>query len=648
MAGLAKAVGVSPLLARMLLNRGLDTPEKAEAFLHPERGEYNDPFLLPDMAEAVERIRAAILGKEKIVVYGDYDADGVTASTVLLKTLWQLGGVADYYIPDRFKEGYGIHLEALQKLAAQGTRLVITVDCGIRSVEDLAAMAGQLDFVVTDHHLPGDELPPAVAVVNAHRKDSRYPCPELAGVGVAFKLCQALWQTMRPGEKGDFLLEVVALGTVADAVPLVGENRKIVAEGLKRMQNTKVVGLQALIEVAGMAGKKVDSTAIGFFLGPRINAAGRLQSASLSLELLLAEDGKRAAEIAEKLNGLNTERKALKARMQAMAEEQLAGLDMENAKAVVVAGKDWHHGVLGLVASGLQEKYYLPTVVISLHEGVGKGSCRSIEGFNLFEGLTNSAQALLQFGGHEMAAGLTLREENVDELRRLLELEADRQLKARQFIQSYAIDAEISPLDLTLEMVEELALLEPCGMHNPSPLFACRGLRGCNADLRGAEGKHLKFSLRDRGRSVDAIAFNMAEELPRVSRNAFDMVYEADINEWRDMRSVQCRVKSLDEPVPELRHVAMGRDFLKDLYLFCRQRVRQGANLPADAKLLAKQANIVGWGVMEEDVAKGLQVFLELGLLFRKGQDGRYLGMADTEGKMRLANSPTYRRLTSR
>ena len=642
-AALASAAGVSQLLAGILLNRGIDTPEKAEIFLHPERKAYYDPYLLPDMAEAVERIKAAIDAREQIVVYGDYDADGITATTLLLKTLQRLGGWADYYIPSRFTEGYGINLAALQRMYSQGVSLVITVDCGIKSVKELAAMQGLMDFVVTDHHLPGDELPPAAAVVDAHRRDSVYPCRDLAGVGIAFKLCQALWLAVKGEPADDLGLEIVALGTVADAVPLVDENRKIVADGLQRMNNTGFVGMRALIEATGLSRRPVDSTGIGFVLAPRINVAGRLKSARLSVELLLAEDEELAGEMARQLNELNNTRRELKNQIQAMAEEQLAQTDLSNARVIVVAGREWHHGVLGLVASSLQEKYYLPAVVISIKDGVGKGSCRSIPGFNLFEALKNSSEALLQFGGHEMAAGLTVAEDKIGELRQRLEAEAARQLTARQYIPSYNIDMEISPGEMSLQLVEELALLEPCGMQNESPLFACRGLNCLHPELKGAESSHLKFTVSDRGKTVDAIGFYMSEELERVAGGSFDMVYEAGINEWRDTRSLQCLVRSLEEPVPKVRSVTPDRDFMKSLYIFCRSRLQQGGRLSSDCSWLAMQTNLAGCEASEESVADGIRIFLELGLL-QKHEDG-CLTLTPAPGKMDLMDSPTFRRL---
>ena len=644
-AALAAELGVSALLAGILLNRGIDNAAAAREFLHPEEREYYDPYLLPDMDKAVKRIRAAIEAREQIVVYGDYDADGITATTVLLRTLQQLGGWADYYIPDRFTEGYGVNLEALKRMHRQGTSLVITVDCGIKSVEELRQMQDCMDFVVTDHHLPGDELPPAVAVIDAHRQDSKYPCGELAGVGIAFKLCQALWLAMKKVPAENPGLEIVALGTVADAVPLVDENRKIVAEGLKRMKDSSFVGIRALIEATGLGNREIDSMGIGFVLAPRINVAGRLKSARLSVELLLSENEDMAREMAGKLNELNNTRKELKEEIQAMAEEQLKSMDIGNARVIVVAGEEWHHGVLGLVASSLQEKYYLPTIVISVKDGIGKGSCRSIPGFNLFKALTSCQSALVQFGGHEMAAGLTVRAENIDLLQELLEAEARRQMTAAQYIPCYDIDMEISPAEMTMEMVEELSLLEPCGMKNEPPLFGCRGLSCLNPELKGADARHLKFTVSDRGRLVDAIAFNMPEELARVARGGFDMVYAAGINEWRDMRSLQCMVRSLDEPVPVQEPVAVDRDFMRQIYVFLRSRVQGGHRLSADLGWLAMQARLEGCRAEEQNVADAVTVLLELGLL-KKTPEG-YLELSSTAKKMDLYDSPTFRRLNS-
>lgn len=642
-AALAAETGVSHLLAGVMLNRGIDSREKAEEFLHPERCEYHDPYLLPDMAAAVKRLRQAIENHEQIAIYGDYDADGVTATTLLLQNLRQLGAVADYYIPNRFTEGYGINNKALEELYHLGFRLIITVDCGIKSVQEIASMADKMDFIITDHHLPGDEIPKAVAVVDAHRKDSVYPCRELAGVGIAFKLCQALWQDMKNEPYREADLEIAALGTVADAVPLVGENRKIVSAGLKKMSATKYIGLRALIEATGLSGREIDSTAVGFILAPRINVAGRLESAKLSVELLLSQQKDEAMQMAQRLNELNTTRKELKNQIQAAAERQLAYADMDNARVIVVAGEGWHHGVLGLVASSLQEKYYLPAVVISVKDGIGKGSCRSISGFNIFEALGHCQEQLLQFGGHAMAAGLTVEEEKIPALRAALERETMRQMQPEQFIPSFNIDMEISPAEITMSMVEELGMLEPCGMANESPLFACRSLRGTNGELKGTDANHLKFSVTDKGRLVDAIAFNMPEMLGRVNRGSFDMVYAIGINEWRDMRNLQCIVKCLENPVPVGRNMVLNREFLKGIYGFLLKRAKSGRRLSADLGWMAMQARGEGCLATLENVKDALKIFLELGLLVEDGSGGMQLNLDSPP--MKLEDSPTYRRL---
>lgn len=641
---LAKELGVSRLLARVLMNRGIDTKEKGELFLHPEKFRYCDPYLLPDMDKAAARIIRAVTAKEKIVVYGDYDADGITATSLLLTTLQELGADVDYYIPDRFTEGYGLNLSALEMLADKGTDLVVTVDCGVKSVDDIKAMQGRMEFVVTDHHLPGDELPEAVAVVDAHRSDSQYPCPELAGVGIAFKLCQVLWQELKNEPLGNRGIELVALGTVADAVPLTGENRRIVSQGMKAMEHTNIVGLKALSDVAGCTGKTIDTTSVGFYLAPRINAAGRLKSATLGVELLTCQDEAKAAMLAAELNSINDERRKLKMDMQLEAEEQLRKVDIDNTRVLVVVGENWHQGVLGLVASSIETTYYRPAIVIGISDGMGKGSCRSIPGFNLYEALENCQEVLEQFGGHEMAAGLTIRPENVPKFKELLEKEAKRQMEPEQFIPFYELDAEVSPLDITMKMAEELALVQPCGMKNESPLFGYRNVRGAYATLKGPENNHLQFSVVDENRrAVTAMAFHMGDQFKRIDSERLDLVYEAKINEWNDLRQLQCIVKSLDTPLSDEVPVQVERDFLKGLYLFLRECNDADKNVYDDAAWLSVRMRLAGKPATAEAVALGLRIFSELGLV-NIGADGLCSLVVGT-GKMNLEDSPTYRKL---
>lgn len=641
---LAKDLGVSRLLAGILINRGIDTKEKGDLFLHPEKIEYCDPYLLPDMDLAAERIVRAIKDQEKIVIYGDYDADGITATSLLLRVLRQLGGQVDYYIPNRFSEGYGLNPAALDMLADKGTQLIITVDCGVKSVEDIRNIKDRLDVVVTDHHLPGDELPPAIAVVDAHRTDSGYPCPELAGVGVAFKLCQVLWQKIKNEPLGNRGIELAALGTVADAVPLTGENRRIVSTGLKIMENTSILGIRALIEVSGSAGKAITSTTVGFYLAPRINAAGRLKSAELGVELLTCEDEARAAVLAAELNTINDERRKLKDDMQLEAEDQLAQMDVDNTRVLVVVGENWHQGVLGLVASSIETKYYRPVIVISVSEGMGKGSCRSIPGFNLYEALENCEEVLEQFGGHEGAAGLTVRPENIPRLRELLEKEARRQMVPEQFIPFFELDQEISPLEITMEMAEELNLLQPCGMKNEGPLFGCRGVRGALASNFGTDNRHTRFSVVDGpNRSVGAVAFNMSVSPERIDSQPLDMVYELNINEWNGDRQLQCLIRSLDTPLADEGTVTVDRDFLKELYLFLRECSEAGKRVLEDAAWLSMRMRLSGRQASAQAVANGLKIFTELGLLVID-EAGSCALVAGT-GKMNLQDSATFRQL---
>ena len=642
-AELAAELGISQLLAGALINRGIDTKEKGEIFLHPERFEYCDPYLLPDMDKAIKRIADAIEKKESIAIYGDYDCDGITATSLLMITFKELGVKVDYYIPDRLTEGYGLHAEAMEKLVDRGIELLITVDCGVKSVEEIKAVAGRMDVIVTDHHLPGDELPQAVAVVDAHRKDSRYPCPELAGVGIAFKLCQALWKKIKGEPLNDRGLELVALGTVADAVPLTNENRRIVSLGLKAIENSDMVGVKALLEAAGCLGKPVTSMVVGFMLAPRINAAGRLSSATLGVDLLTAVDSTEADAIALELNGINEERKKLKDDMQLEAEEQLKGVDVDNTRVLVVAGENWHHGVIGLTAAGLDSKYYKPTIVISLKDGIGKGSARSIEGFNLYEALENCKDVLVQFGGHEGAAGLTIKEENIPEFRRLMEIEAKRQMTAEQYIPFYELDQEISPLDVTMEMVDELALLEPCGMKNDSPLFGCKGVRTAYASYMGIDNRHMRFSITDGTRYVKAVAFNMNEDLDKMNSQPQDLVYELGINEWDGNRNLQCIIRSLDTPLDDERPISVDREFLKELYLFLKQCHDEEKPVLKDPAWLAMRMRMDGRQSEAKAAEYGLKIFQELGLI--RVDDAGVCHLVEGTGKMNLQDSETFCRL---
>ncbi len=632
----AAQLGISPFLAGILRRRNICDVELAKAFLRPEtEQEYYDPFLMRDMERAVARIRRAIENKEKIIVYGDYDVDGITATTLLIRALRRLGALADYYIPDR-QEGYGLHTESLRQLSEDGAKLVVTVDCGIASNTEIGALRGKVDIVVTDHHLPGEKLPEADAVVDPHRTDCEYPFKDLAGVGVAFKLCQALFREMRD-ENFEDDLELVALGTVADIVPLLSENRKLVKIGLSRMKDTKIKGLHRLIEAAGLSGQDISSGQVGFVLAPRLNAAGRLETAMHGVELLLSEDGEKALEIAQGLNQLNSERQQIEADIIEQAKEQLLSVDTTSARTLVVVGTGWHPGVIGIVASRLVEIYYRPTVVINVQDGIGKGSCRSIPGFHLFNALAAAKDTLVQFGGHEMAAGLTVMPDKIDELRAALDDYANCHMKEEDYIPYIEIEAALQPNEITISLVEDLAQLEPYGMANPKPLFGTFNVRGFDAKMIGREGQHLKFTLQGGINPIEAIGWHMSEKLILLHRGNIDMAYMPEINEWNGRVSVQCKLKELRSSSKW--SAFPTRELLGVIYLELKN-MQVKVPFFEDDKKVAERC-----GTSSEIIRKAIQIFYELGLVEREGNGFRLA--PQPKEKLSLEKSKTYRESVS-
>lgn len=626
----AERLGISPFLAGILRRREITDEQEAKAFLYPERFQaYYDPFMMKDMDRAVARIRRAIEASEKIVVYGDYDVDGITATTLLVRALRRLGAVVDCYIPDR-QEGYGLHQESLQKLADDGAGLVVTVDCGIAGTAEIDAMRGVLDLVVTDHHLPGETLPDAVAVVDPHRADCEYPFKDLAGVGVAFKLCQALFREIRNEEFEDDL-EIAALGTVADIVPLRSENRKLVKRGLACMKETKLKGLRQLIEVAGLGGKDISSGQVGFVLAPRLNAAGRLETAMRGVELLLTEDEERAKDIALTLSELNSERQQIEADILEQAKKQLASVDTAAARTLVIVGKNWHPGVIGIVASRLVDLYYRPTIVVSIQDGEGKGSCRSIKGFHLFDALTSAKDTLVQFGGHEMAAGLTVLPENIDALRAALDAYAETHMKEEDYVPCLALESELRPEEITTDLVTELSNLEPYGMANPRPLFGSFGVKGLDVRVIGREGQHLKFLMESGAQPIQAIGWNMAEKSVMVDRGPVDIAYMPEINEWNGKISLQCKLSELRSS--EGRSPILTRDILADIY----RALKKMTKIPENMESVAREC-----GVNDSTAKTALRIFEELGLVV-PDVGGFRLAPAPKQ-KLHLEDSETYRK----
>ncbi len=570
-ARLARVLEVSPVVAQVMVNRGISDEEEARRFLHGGPESLPDPNLMLGMARAVERIVAALDGGEKIIVYGDYDVDGVTATALLYRVLTRLGGAVDYYIPERLNEGYGLNAAALESLCQSGTKLVITVDCGISAAEEVAVFAGRMDIIVTDHHEPPDSLPPVYAVINPKQNGCNYPEKNLAGVGVAFKLCQALWRRLICDEEQLYeLLDLVAIGTIADIVPLTGENRLLVKLGLARMATTANAGLQAMMNVAGLTADKLDTGKVGFFIVPRLNAAGRLSHATAGVELLITGDGVRAAELAAELDAENSRRQAVEKELLAAAEAMLADTDPAAQKVLVLAGEDWHPGVIGIVASRLLDRYYRPVVMISVRDGIGKGSCRSIPGFNIYNALGQCADLLLQFGGHQYAAGLTIDAANIDRLRERLSAIAAETLTAEDYQPVLDIDTRVALSEIDAALLQQLACLAPHGTGNPSPVFVCEQLAVTGVRPIGQDGRHLKLQVRRERANGEVIGWNMGEWTASLTGNAtIDLAFAPEFNEWQGQRSI--RLKAHDVRVrpaaPEQVRLIDARGENKKAYL---------------------------------------------------------------------------------
>ncbi len=539
----AKEQLVPEVVARILAGRGI-APEQMRAFLYPdyETG-LHDPFLLTDMEAAVTRIVAAAEAGERVVVYGDYDIDGITASAVMLEGLAALGVAAMSYIPDRFEEGYGINQEALERLRADGASLVISVDCGITSAGEAAwAREHGLDLIITDHHAVPAVIPEAVAVINPKRPEDAYPFKDLAGVGVAFKVVQAL--AARTGKLGagqeKWLLDLVALGTVCDVVSLTDENRVLVHFGLRVMRQTRRVGLRALAAVGGVDIAQITAHHLGYVLGPRMNAAGRLEHAARSLELMLTSDSTRVGRIADELDVLNRQRRADQEAIFAAADEMAAG--MADDRVLVVAAAGWSHGVVGIVASKLAEKWHKPTLVAQVMGESTKGSARSVGGFNMVEALRANADLFTKFGGHFFAAGYTLPTDRLDDLRQGLNGYFELTNAGDEPEPAKTPDVKLAGLgEVGWPLLAQLELLEPHGSGNPRPLLEVGGLAVDSLSKIGKEGKHLRLRLRDdAGRRLSAIGFGMVEKYPGLREGqALTAMGELNKNEFQGTNTLQ-------------------------------------------------------------------------------------------------------------
>lgn len=553
---LAKELEISPLVARLLVGRGMTDKEHAAAFLYGGTDHIHDPFLLDGMESAVIRIRQALERGEKIRVYGDYDADGVSSTTLMVHLLRQLNASFDYYIPHRVLEGYGLNKAALDSAHQQGVQLIITVDTGISAVTeiDYATELG-MDVIVTDHHEPPEILPQAYAIINPKKPGCPYPFKQLAGVGVALKLAQALLDRW-PEE----LLEFAAIGTVADLMQLLGENRVIVRQGIKRMRSSSNWGIRSLLDVAGVQMKDVNSTHIGFALAPRINASGRLNNADDAVKLLTTDNQQEAETLAYELDSLNKERQRIvdemtKQAMGMVEEQKSAGLK----KVIVLAHEEWNVGVIGIVASKLMDKFYRPTIILGIDKetGMAKGSARSISGYDLYQALSHCHDLMEHFGGHQAAAGMTLSREHLPELERRLNVLADEWLSPDDFIPIIHADMTGTLDEVGVETIQQLEQLGPFGMGNPMPKFVFSNVSCQEMRTIGKEQQHIKMTLtksrNEAAVAIDAVGFNKSSVLPWISSTAsLDVLGELSINEWNGVRKPQLMIQDIRIPYIQL------------------------------------------------------------------------------------------------
>jgi single-stranded-DNA-specific exonuclease len=550
---LNKKMKISPEIGQILKNRGINSEEDAEIFINPSLNYLRDPFLMKDMKKAVDRIRYAMENNQNIWIYGDYDVDGVSSTSVLCLYFDSIGYPVKYYIPNRLEEGYGINEDAIGVLKEQGCDLIISVDCGITSVKevDLANELG-IDVIITDHHEVQENIPNAYAVINPKQEDCNYPFDMLCGCGVAFKIIQALTPKEEFKTSMYDYLEIVTLATICDIVPLVDENRIIVKNGLKLMKEGKNQGLKELINVCVIDTEKIGSSHVGFSIGPRINASGRLGYSYLGVQLFTTKSKEEAVEIANLLEEKNNERQMIEARMYQEAED-IINSDKRyiDDKVLVIANEGWQHGVIGIVASKLTEKYYKPTILLTIEDNEATGSARSIKGFSIFDALVNCSDLLGKFGGHEQAAGLSMDRNNIDELRKRVNEIADYNLADEDMIENIPVEFELNEDSIDFNLIEELHSLEPFGMSNPSPRFIIRNLEIRSIFRMGKEKNHLKLNL-EKDKVYECIGFNMAYMAESYDiGDKVDVLFQLDENTYMGNRKIQFLLKDIRLSYPK-------------------------------------------------------------------------------------------------
>ena len=537
---LAAALGVHPVIARLLCLRGLADSDQAQRFLNPSIDHLHDPFLLADMAKAVARLERALEQKERIAIHGDYDVDGITSTVILRRALELLGGDVVHFIPERLRDGYGLQPAAIDRLHAERVGLIVSVDCGIRGTEAaLRARALGVDLIITDHHEPEGTLPPAFAVINPKRHDCTYPDKHLAGVGVALKLVQALCTRAGKSRWLPAFVKVAAIGTLADVVPLVGENRVIARLGLGSLSTgPHTIGLRALLDASGLSGKTIDSYQVAFMLAPRVNAAGRMSTPDIATRLLLATDeamGEEARSLAQQLNDENIRRQQEEADLVAQAKKAIENDPAVGAHNVLVVGGDgWHRGVIGIAASKLVDTYHKPAIVLSVDGDVAHGSCRSIPDFDMLGALEHCADLFVRFGGHKQAAGLTMEAARVPEFRARINAHADEVLEPDQLRPRLRIDGPLTLRSITPDLMRDLDTMGPFGMSNPRPVFHASGVEIVDGP-RPLKERHLKMTFSQDGRRFRAIAWRAAERADFLTRNraGLDLAFSLEKNEFQ-------------------------------------------------------------------------------------------------------------------
>jgi single-stranded-DNA-specific exonuclease len=552
---LAAALSIPPVVARLLCQRGLGDPDAAARFLNPSLDQLHDPMALADMRPAVDRLMAAVARRERIGIHGDYDVDGITSTVILRRALELLGADVVHFIPERLKDGYGLQPSAIERLHGDGVSLIVSVDCGIRGA-DAARKARELgvDLIITDHHEPEADLPPAFAVINPKRHDCTYPDKYLAGVGVALKLVQALCRQAGRDAWLPGFVKVAAIGTLADVVPLVGENRVIAKLGLDLLsRGPHKVGLRSLLDVSGLGGKSIDSYHVAFLLAPRVNAAGRMSTPDIATRLLLASDeamGDEARALALQLDGENVRRQEEEAGILAAAKTIVqTDPDIGARSVLVVAGEGWHRGVIGIVASKLVDAFHRPAIVLSVEGGVAHGSCRSIPQFDMLEALERSAGLMTRFGGHRQAAGLTLEASRIRELRLAVNAVADECLAPEDLMPRLRIDGDLTFRGITDGVASGVASLAPFGAGNPRPVFAARRVELVDGPRKLKE-RHLKMALKQEGRIFRAVAWRAAERHDFIAEHkaALDVAFSLEQNQYNGETYVELTLADVRDP----------------------------------------------------------------------------------------------------